>query len=75
LRESIRRPGVTATKRQVISIFQWLDRFGPLLTRLRASDFNFVKNGDPEKVVLGQWFLYIGEDNREPGCTCSSEQS
>jgi hypothetical protein len=20
-------------------------------------------------VVPGQWFLYIGEDNREPGCT------
>jgi integrase len=32
-------------------------------------DFNFVKNGDSEKVLPGQWFLYIGEDNREPGCT------
>ena len=32
-------------------------------------DFNFVRNGDPEKVVPGQWFLFIGEDNREPGCT------
>jgi integrase len=32
-------------------------------------DFNFVRNGDPEKVIPGQWFLYIGEDNREPGCT------
>jgi integrase len=32
-------------------------------------DFNFVKNGDPEKVIPGKWFLYIGEDHREPGCT------
>lgn len=32
-------------------------------------DFNFVKHGDPEKVVPGQWFLYVGEDNRAPGCT------
>jgi hypothetical protein len=32
-------------------------------------DFNFVKNGDLEKVIPGQWFLFIGEDNREPGCT------
>jgi integrase len=32
-------------------------------------DFNFVRNGDPEKVILGRWFLFIGEDNREPGCT------
>jgi integrase len=32
-------------------------------------DFNFVRNGDPEKVIPGQWFLFIGEDNREPGCT------
>src|SRR5260370_66499 len=32
-------------------------------------DFNFVKNGAPEKVVPGEWFLFIGEDNREPGCT------
>ena len=32
-------------------------------------DFNFVRNGDSEKVVPGQWFLFIGEDHREPGCT------
>jgi integrase len=32
-------------------------------------DFNFVRNGDPERVIPGQWFLFIGEDNREPGCT------
>jgi integrase len=32
-------------------------------------DFNFVRNGDREKVIPGQWFLFIGEDNREPGCT------
>jgi len=32
-------------------------------------DFNFVRNGDPEKVIPGQWFLFIGEDHREPGCT------
>ena len=32
-------------------------------------DFNFVRNGDPEKVMPGQWFLFIGEDHREPGCT------
>ena len=32
-------------------------------------DFNFVRNGDPEKVIPGEWFLFIGEDNREPGCT------
>jgi len=32
-------------------------------------DFNFVKNGDPEKVMPGKWFLFIGEENREPGCT------
>jgi len=32
-------------------------------------DFNFVRNGDAEKVIPGQWFLFIGEDNREPGCT------
>jgi integrase len=32
-------------------------------------DFNFVRNGDPEKVIPGQCFLFIGEDNREPGCT------
>jgi hypothetical protein len=28
-------------------------------------DFNFVRNGDREKVIPGQWFLLIGEDNRE----------
>jgi hypothetical protein len=27
-------------------------------------DFNFVRNGDPEKVILGQWFLFIGEESR-----------
>ena len=32
-------------------------------------DFNFVKNGDPEKVIPGKWFLFIDEDHREPGCT------
>jgi integrase len=32
-------------------------------------DFNFVRNGDAEKVIPGQWFLFIGEENREPGCT------
>jgi integrase len=32
-------------------------------------DFNFVRNGDRERVIPGQWFLFIGEDNREPGCT------
>ena len=32
-------------------------------------DFNFIRNGDAEKVIPGQWFLFIGEDNREPGCT------
>jgi integrase len=32
-------------------------------------DFNFVRNGDPEKVLPGRSFLFIGEDNREPGCT------
>jgi integrase len=32
-------------------------------------DFNFVKNGDPEKVIPGKWFLFISEDHREPGCT------
>src|SRR6478752_1499074 len=35
----------------------------------RARAFNFVRNGDTEKVIPGQWFLFIGEDNREPGCT------
>jgi integrase len=38
-------------------------------------DFNFVKNGDPEKVVPGQWFLFIGEDNREPGCTVKAHKA
>jgi integrase len=32
-------------------------------------DFNFVKNGDREKVIPGKWFLFISEDHREPGCT------
>jgi len=32
-------------------------------------DFNFVRNGDSERVIPGQWFLFIGEDHREPGCT------
>jgi integrase len=32
-------------------------------------DFNFVRNGDAEKAIPGQWFLFIGEDHREPGCT------
>jgi integrase len=34
-----------------------------------ALDFNFAMNGDPEKVIPGKWFLFIGEENREPGCT------
>jgi integrase len=38
-------------------------------------DFNFVRNGDTEKVVPGQWFLYVGEDNREPGCTIKGHKS
>ena len=38
-------------------------------------DFNFVRNGDPEKVIPGQWFLFIGEDNREPGCTIKGHKS
>jgi integrase len=38
-------------------------------------DYNFVHNGDPEKVIPGQWFLYIGEDNREPGCTTKGHKS
>jgi integrase len=38
-------------------------------------DFNFVKNGDPEKVIPGKWFLFIGEDNREPGCTTKGHKS
>ena len=28
-----------------------------------------MRNGDSEKVIPGQWFLFIGEDHREPGCT------
>ena len=32
-------------------------------------DFNFVRNGDPEKTISGQYFLFIGEDHQEPGCT------
>src|SRR5260370_28402003 len=35
-------------------------------------DFNFVRNGDSEKVIPGEWFLFIGEDNREPGCTTNT---
>jgi len=38
-------------------------------------DFNFVRNGDPEKVIPGQWFLFIGEDNREPGCTIKGHKA
>jgi integrase len=38
-------------------------------------DFNFVKNGDPEKVIPGKWFLFIGEDHREPGCTTKGHKS
>jgi integrase len=38
-------------------------------------DFNFVKNGDLEKVIPGQWFLFIGEDNREPGCTIKGHKA
>src|SRR5262249_27784174 len=44
------------------------------LTR-RTVDFNFVRNGDPEKVIPGQWFLFIGEDNREPGCTIKGHKA
>jgi integrase len=32
-------------------------------------DFNFVRDNDQETVTPGQWHLYIGEDNREPGQT------
>ena len=38
-------------------------------------DFNFVRNGDPEKVIPGQWFLFIGEDHREPGCTTKGHKA
>jgi integrase len=38
-------------------------------------DFNFVKNGDPEEVIPGKWFLYVGEDNRMPGCTTKFHKS
>jgi len=34
-----------------------------------------VRNGDPEKVIPGQSFLYIGEDNREPGCTLKGHKA
>jgi hypothetical protein len=34
-----------------------------------------VKNGDPEKVIPGKWFLFIGEENREPGCTTKGHKS
>jgi hypothetical protein len=40
-----------------------------------TGDFNFVKNGDPEKVIPGKWFLFIGEDHREPGCTTKGHKS
>jgi integrase len=38
-------------------------------------DFNFVRNGDPEKVIPGEWFLFIGEDHREPGCTIKGHKA
>jgi integrase len=42
-------------------------------------DFNFVKNGDgslpTEEVIPGKWFLYVGEDNREKGCTTKGHKS
>jgi integrase len=38
-------------------------------------DFNFVKNGDPEEVIPGKWFLFIGEENREPGCTVKGHKN
>jgi integrase len=38
-------------------------------------DFNFVKNGDPEEVIPGKWFLFIGEDHREAGCTTKGHKS
>ena len=37
--------------------------------RLLNTGFQFCVNGDPEKVIPGKWFLFIGEENREPGCT------
>ena len=45
------------------------------ITDCSTLDFNFVRNGDPEKVIPGQWFLYIGEDNREPGCTIKGHKA
>ncbi|HEX4200472.1 MAG TPA: tyrosine-type recombinase/integrase [Chthoniobacterales bacterium] len=38
-------------------------------------DFNFVHNGDPEKVIPGKWFLFIGEENRESGCTVKGHKN
>jgi len=38
-------------------------------------DFNFVKNSDQEEVIPGKWFLFIGEDHREPGCTTKGHKS
>jgi integrase len=38
-------------------------------------DFNFVHNGDSEKVIPGKWFLFIGEENREPGCTVKGHKN
>jgi integrase len=38
-------------------------------------DFNFVRNGDLEKVIPGKWFLFIGEDHREPGCTIKGHKA
>jgi hypothetical protein len=38
-------------------------------------DFNFVKNGDQEEVIPGKWFLYVGENHREPGCTTKGHKS
>jgi integrase len=38
-------------------------------------DFNFVRNGGLEKVTPGQWFLFIGGDNREPGCTIKGHKA
>jgi integrase len=38
-------------------------------------DFNFVHNGDLEKVIPGKWFLFIGEENREAGCTVKGHKN
>jgi integrase len=38
-------------------------------------DFNFVKNSDQEEVIPGKWFLFIGEDHRELGCTTKGHKS